>query len=91
MVLNYKLGNEKYFEELDWIHKIGYQKRLIERNHKMAKTIDKKLKEKNSYIFALGVKHFLGDGDNVIDLLKEAGYKIDRVLPAAQLNAHDEF
>ena len=43
--------------------------------------------EPGSYLFAFGAGHFIGEDDNVVDLLRKDGYKVQRILPTDQQHA----
>jgi uncharacterized protein YbaP (TraB family) len=65
----------------DFMHEQVYPNR----NRKMAaKIIDLLVNRPDSYIFAFGVLHFLGEG-SIVDIVRKAGFTIDRILPQERL------
>lgn len=78
----YKAGNEKALVQLsiDQIKKYtnSYKKIVVDRNIVIADKIDEYLKTNDSYFVVAGTAHFIGD-DSVINLLKEKGYKVNRL------------
>ena len=61
-------------------YKLLKRKILKERNHKMAERIKMILDgQSGSHMFAFGARHFMGDSDNVVDLLRKARYKVERL------------
>ena len=54
---------------------------LVERNKVMTRRVIKLLGANpgSSLLFAFGVDHFQIPGDSVIDLMKEAGFEVERV------------
>ena len=56
----------------------GWQETLVQRNKNWIPVIEKSLESGNSFI-ATGASHFVGK-DNVLDLLKDRGFKVERLL-----------
>ncbi len=64
-------------KELDYLY---YENELKQRNEQWVAKIDDLLKNEHNhrYFFAFGIGHFFGE-DNVVELLREVGYKVTRV------------
>ena len=60
---------------------------LVGRNRVMASRVIKQLKTNpgSSLFFAFGVNHFTGD-DSVTDLMRQAGFEVERVRVSDDLN-----
>ncbi|XP_053201154.1 metalloprotease TIKI2-like [Panonychus citri] len=74
------------------IEEYWQEKFIKERNQKMAKKIISLLNDQSdeSFFFAFGVAHFLGD-HSIIDLLRTAGYSVERVENARESNGRSNY
>ncbi|MGL5650061.1 MAG: TraB/GumN family protein [Clostridium sp.] len=77
----YKNGEEKTMNEaidMQKEDKETYKALIVDRNKGMVEKIEGYMKEKESYVVAVGTLHFFGD-DSIIKMLEDKGYEIKKI------------
>ncbi|MGL4850112.1 MAG: TraB/GumN family protein [Clostridium sp.] len=77
----YKNGEEKTMNEAIEMQKEDkevYKALIVDRNKGMVEKIEGYMKEKESYVVAVGALHYFGD-DSIIKMLEDKGYEIKKI------------